>query len=183
MPSLAVESIRVEDVTFIEAFVTADRPHRIRIERCFEGPIFPPRSNGDPVAGWDERGVTRNIEPGTTPFGFATPVVPEEPAVELVEVEPLVVGDVPEPFSSWLHRIEQRIDRAERLTGVDDLPSATAAVASAGGLEAIEQLEAELAADERALSRLSFGSEELRNRIESVDIPTAAFARLAASVD
>ncbi|WP_178918304.1 hypothetical protein [Natronomonas gomsonensis] len=179
MPTLRVESTRVDGVTFVEVLVTADRPHRIRIESRLDGPVFPPRSEGTPADGWNERGVTRTVDTGTTPLGFATPARPERPVVELVKSEPLAAGGPPEAFAAWFERIERRVERAERLAAVEDLQSATIAIASVGGLDAVEELAAALVADERALARLSVAPEDLQRRVESVDLPTETFAGLA----
>jgi hypothetical protein len=179
MPTLTVEWTRVDGVTFVEVLVAADRPHRVRIESLLDGPVFPPRSEGTPADGWDERGVTRTVDAGTTPLGFATSAHPERPVVELVNADPLAAGGPPEAFSAWFERIERRVERAERLAAVDDLQSATIAVASAGGLDTIEELAAALVADERALARLSVAPEDLKRRVESVELPTETFARLA----
>lgn len=179
MPTLTVESIQVDGVTFVEMLVDTDRPHRVRIESRLDGPVFPPRSEGVPVDGWDERGVSCTVEAGTTPLGFATPAPPERPVVELVAADPVTPTGPPEVFAAWFERIERRVERAERLAGAEDLPSATAAVASAGGLDAVEALAAALVADERALTRLSVAPAELQRRVESVELPTETFARLA----
>lgn len=87
--------------------------------------------------------------------------------------------ETPEGVDAWLQRVEGRVETAERLAAADDLPSATRAVAAAGGLAAVEALAADLARDRRALSRLDVAPEGLVQRVEAVDVPTEAFARLA----
>lgn len=179
MPTLKVETVRTGGVTFVESLVTAARPHRVRVESRLDGPVWPPRRDGRPVDGWDERGVSTTVEAGTTAFGFATPAPPEGPAAELVTADPVVEPAVPEGVAAWLERVEARLRRAERLAAADDLPSATRAVASAGGLAAVESLAADLARDRRALTRLSVAPDDLVSRLEAVDIDLEAFARLA----
>jgi hypothetical protein len=177
MPTLAVETVRAGDLTFVELLVEAERPHRVRVESRLEAPVWPPRTGGRPAEGWDAGGVSARIGVGTTPFGFATPAPPEGPVAELVAAEPI---GPPEGVASWLRRVEERVETAERLAAVDDLPAATRAVAAVGGLARVEALAADLARDRRALSRVGF-EPDLAARVEAVDLPVETFARLAHS--
>jgi hypothetical protein len=177
MPTLDVEIVRADDVTFVELLVEADRPHRVRVESRLDGPVWPPRTGGRPVEGWDAAGVSARVDAGTTPFGFATPAAPQGPVAELVAAEP--VGP-PEGVASWLRRVEKRVETAERLAAVEDLPAATRAVAEVGGLAGLEALAADLARDRRGLSRVGFAP-DLAARAEAVDLPVGTFARLAHS--
>lgn len=177
MPTLRTETVRSEGVTFVQFVVEADRPLRIRVESRLDGPVWPPRTDGRSADGWDDRGVEAVVDSGATPFGFATPAPPEGTVVTIVEAEQ--VTETPEGVDAWLRRVEGRVVTAERLAAAADLPSATRAVAAAGGLAAVEALAADLARDRRLLSRLDVASEELIERVESVDVPTGAFARLA----
>lgn len=179
MPTLDVETVRSNGVTFVELLVAAERPHRVRVESCLDGPVWPPRSDGRPVDGWDDAGVTATVDEGATAFGFATPAEPVQPAAEMIRSEPIRQTELPAGMAAWLERVEERVETAERLAAVDDLPSATRAVASVGGLAAVEELAAHLARDRRALSRLDIAPDELASRVDSIDLPTAAFARLA----
>jgi hypothetical protein len=179
MPTLAVETVRTGGVTLVEVVVTAARPHRVRLESRLDGPVWPPRREGRPVDGWDGRGVSATVEEGTTAFGFATPASPAGTPVELVAAEPVVDEELPHGVAAWFDRVDGRLERAERLAAVDDLPSATRAVAAAGGLAAVESLAADLARDRRALSRLPVAPDDLCSRLAAVDIDLEAFARLA----
>ena len=179
MPTLAVETVRTGDVTLVEALVTTERPHRVRIESRLDGPVWPPRRDGRPLDGWDDRGIATTVDAGTTAFGFATPAPPREPAAELVDADPVAEPELPDGLSAWFERVEARLERAERIASADDLPSATRAVASAGGLVAVETLAADLARDRRVLARLSVRPEGLADRLESVDLDLAALRRLA----
>ena len=179
MPTLEVEAVRSDGVTFVELLVAAERPHRVRVESRLDAPVWPPRSNGRPVDGWDDAGVTATVEEGRTAFGFATPAEPVEQAAEIIRAEPVRGTELPAGMKAWLERVEERVETAERLAAVNDLPSATRAVASVGGLSAVEELAAHLARDRRALSRLDVAPDDLAARVDSIDLPTAAFARLA----
>lgn len=184
MPTLTTETVRVDGVTFVELLVDADRPHEVRIESHLDGPVWPPRTEGRPVDGWDETGLTATVRAGRTGFGFSTPAPPDGTAAELVAAElvaedPCADASVPDGVATWLQRVEQRVETAESLAGVEDLREATRAVAAVGGLVAVEALAADLERDRRALSRLSFVPEDLAARADAVEVPTDAFARLA----
>lgn len=178
MPTLTVETVQSEEITFVEVLLEADQPHRIRLEPLFEGPVWPPRANGTAVAGWDEDGVTIEVEAGTTAVGFATPVSLDGGVIEMVRSEPLT-GEIPEGIAAWIERIEARVEAAETLGAADDLPSATDAIASAGGLPAVEALTAEIARDRSLVTDLSIVPDDLCERLEAVDVPASTFARIA----
>lgn len=183
MPTLAVETVRTGGVTFVEVIVEADRPYQVRIESRLDGPVWPPRENGRPVEGWDERGARVAVDAGRTALGFGTPAPADPPVVELVDVEPHpggIAGGLPEGVSAWLRQVEGRLENAEALERADDLSSATSAVASAGGLAGVDELAADLARDRRALSQLSLVPDELDSRASEVSVSTELFARLAA---
>jgi hypothetical protein len=177
MPTVTVDTRRTDGVTFVQMRASATEAHRIRLESHLDGPIWPPRSGGRADTGWDDRGLTRVIPAGETGFGFATPALPADPAVELTRAEP--VSEVPEGVTSWLDRVEARVATAEELESAEDLPSATTAMVSVGGLAEVESLEATLAKDRRVLRRLSFVPAELRERVDAVEVPTATLARIA----
>lgn len=140
MPTLTVDTVRADEVTFVQVLVEADRPHRVRIAFRHDGPVWPPRRDGRPEDGWDDAGVTTRVEPDLTPLGFATSTPPAGVAVELVDAAPLEPDGAPEGVRSWLDRVERRVATAERLAAADDLPAATRAVASVGGLAGLESL-------------------------------------------
>lgn len=177
MPTVLTETTRTDGVTFVEVRVRAEAPHRIRLESRLDGPIWPPRAGGAVAEGWDRDGLTRVVPAGVTGIGFATSATPDGPAVELTAAKPM--GELPRGIAAWMDRIEERITTAETLADADDVPSATAAVESVGGLAAVEALAAALERDRRALGRLSFVPEELRRRADAVDVPTATLARIA----
>lgn len=166
-------------MTFVEVLVDAERPHRVRIENRLAGPVWPPRTDGRPVEGWDSDGVSTTVGVGTTSLGFATSAPPEEPAVDLVESDPVEPDEVPSGVDDWLRRVECRLERAERLEAVEDVPAAAEAVERAGGLAGVERLAASVERDRRAASRLSFVPDGLARRLDAVDVPTEALASLA----
>jgi len=178
MPTLSATVTRGERATFVEAIVRAERPHRIRLEPCFEGVIWPPRTDGRLAAGWDERGLTTTVDAGRTAVGFATPVRPDDDPVAIVRSEPRSEGR-PAGVAAWLKRVERRLDAAERLGEATDLRAATEVLASIGSLAAVERLAAEIARDRRLAAQLSIVPDGIETRLEAVEIPTTEFARLA----
>lgn len=183
MPTLTVDTVRADDVTFVQLLVEADRPHRVRIAFHHDGPVWPPRRDGRPEDGWDQAGVTTRVEAGPTPLGYATSTPPAGVSLELVDAAPIDQDGAPEGVRSWLERVERRVATAERLAGADDLPEATRAVASVGGLAGLEELAGDLARDRRLVSRLSVAPDELESRLETVEVPRATFARIAGPPD
>lgn len=180
MPTLRTETIRADGVTFVELLLEADRSYQVRIEVPLEAAVWPPRDAGEPEPGWDDSGVTKQVDAGVTPLGFATAAPPTDVAAEIVAAEPLEETP-PDCIAAWLQRVEGRIETAERLASATDLAAATEAIEAVGGLGAVESLAAAIERDCRLLSRFSFVPSDLRDRIEAVEIPTATFARLAQS--
>jgi hypothetical protein len=86
MVTLQCDAERTEGVTLVGLVVEADRPTRVRVENRLDGPVWPPRSEGRPVAGWDDDGVTSTVD-GRLSLGYATPAHPSEPAAEVVSTE------------------------------------------------------------------------------------------------
>lgn len=178
MPTLTVDTVAGEHATFVEVVIEAERPHRVRLEPSFDGPIWPPRIDGTPLAGWDDAGVTIRIAAGRTPVGFATPVRPTRPVVELVHAEPCSNG-VPDGMAGWIDRIEARLETAEQIQRADCLASATESMAAVGGVSGVETLAAEIARDRRLATRLSIVPDDLSERLDAVDVPATTLARIA----
>ena len=79
---------------------------------------------------------------------------------------------------AWFAAVEARIERAERLTDAD-LAEATAAVEEAGGLGAIEGLDARVAADAERLKAVRDRAAALAERAEASQVPAEALEALA----
>jgi len=87
MVELDVETERRDCVTFVAATVHNDGHTARRVTLGTDcRPVWPPRRQGVPAAGWDEDGVTLTVPPGrTTGVGFATPVAPDQPVLRVAE--------------------------------------------------------------------------------------------------
>ncbi|MFD1646698.1 DUF7857 domain-containing protein [Haloarchaeobius litoreus] len=87
MVELDVETERRDCVTFVAATVHNDGHTARRITlRTDCRPVWPPRRQGVPAAGWDEEGVTLTVPAGRTRgIGFATPAAPDGTALTVAE--------------------------------------------------------------------------------------------------
>ncbi|RLM96583.1 hypothetical protein [Haloarcula sp. Atlit-7R] len=80
---------RVDDVTLVTATVgDILEPTRITVQNRLDGPLWPPRTQGVPEAGWSEGGFEGVVRPGTHALGYATPAPPAAKPAELVRAEP-----------------------------------------------------------------------------------------------
>jgi len=91
--------------------------------------------------------------------------------------------DEPESAASdavddWFAAVEARVDRAERLTDAD-VATATDAVADAGGVDALADLDERVAADAERLRTVSERAAALAERAAATDAPVEALERLA----
>lgn len=87
MPTLDWSVDRRGGVTLVELSVTSDTDTHVRIESTLE-PVWPPRTQGVPVSGWD--GASYEAEIAATEqlsVGYATPADPTEPPAELTVVD------------------------------------------------------------------------------------------------
>lgn len=79
----------LDGVTLVECRLESEAPEQVTIEPTHEPPIWPPRRQGVPEAGWDADGWTGVVSPeGPLALGYATAADPEPPAMELVASEP-----------------------------------------------------------------------------------------------
>jgi hypothetical protein len=87
---LETEAFRRGGVTLVAARVTNDdeEPQRVRVaDRC-GGSVLPPRTNGLPIAGWDDGGWEGVVDPGSTrPIGYATRAPPSDPPADVAWTE------------------------------------------------------------------------------------------------
>lgn len=179
MPTLSVRCRRHQGVTLVEILVRSERRCRIRIAPTTEVRIWPPRTGGEPEAGWTEEGFAGVVDAGVTALGFATPDDVSESEVELVEGEPLSATERPEGVDAWFRQVEDRLRRAERIAAADSVAEATEAVATIGGLAAVEELAAAVDRDRRLLDRLDTVPGTLQRRIDEVELELETLEKLA----
>ena len=80
---------RHDGVTLVTVRLTEiDSPVRVTVKNRLDGPIWPPRREGVPEAGWSETGFEGVVGPGSHALGYATPAPPTEPAATLADVTP-----------------------------------------------------------------------------------------------
>lgn len=84
MATLDWELTHRNGITLVELSVTTDSDEQVRIESNLE-PVWPPRRQGVPVAGWDDTGFEGSVAPDRPlVVGYASPAAPEEPPAKLV---------------------------------------------------------------------------------------------------
>ena len=84
------------DATLVELMVTSDADTRVEIESSLQ-PVWPPRRENRPAAGWDGSGFEGTVAAGEPlALGYASPDDPVEPPATIVETEP-VPDDSGEP--------------------------------------------------------------------------------------
>lgn len=78
-----------DDVTLVELLVTSDSPEHIRIENCLNGPVWPPRRQGVPAAGWTDDGYEGVVAPDDRlVLGYASPADPDDPPARIASATP-----------------------------------------------------------------------------------------------
>lgn len=84
---------RTEGVTLVGLVVAAERSCRVQIENRLEGPVWPPRRNGQPAEGWEDGTFTGCVPAdGQLTVGYATPAPASEPPAAVVSTEPVRDG-------------------------------------------------------------------------------------------
>lgn len=87
MVSLDWETTAAGDATLVTAALESDDPTRVRVANCLDGPVWPPRRQGVPAAGWDEDGFAGVVD-GRRVLGYACPADPADPPVRIVGERP-----------------------------------------------------------------------------------------------
>lgn len=100
MVTLSCAAKRIDGVTLVTGQVTgARRSRRVTVESRLDGPVWPPRRAGVPVAGWDGRTYECVVPAGgRSPVGYASPAAPVDPPMRIVETTPVeaeAVSDEP----------------------------------------------------------------------------------------
>jgi len=91
MVSIDATARTIDGVTLVTVHLTGDGvARRIRLVHRLDGPVWPPRREGEPEPGWDETGY-EGIVPadGTLALGYATPAPPDEEPVSVEAATPV----------------------------------------------------------------------------------------------
>lgn len=109
MATLDWELDRTDGVTLVRLYVTADHPRRVRVENRLDGPVWPPRRQGEPAAGWADDAFEGRVTPDDRlVMGYATPAPPDDdPPAAIVRDEPAAATTT-------------AVTASDRLAGVDD---------------------------------------------------------------
>ena len=93
MATLEWNVTRESGVTLVEAIVSRegtpvsrDPALSVTVESRLDGPVWPPRTDGVPVAGWSGDRFETTVPAGRpVAVGFASPAAPTDPPVEIVD--------------------------------------------------------------------------------------------------
>lgn len=89
MPRVTCDQDRTDGVTLVTCRLASDATRRVTLEPTHDPPIWPPRRQGVPAAGWEGDTWTGIVEADRTRgLGYATPVDPADEPVRVVDVEP-----------------------------------------------------------------------------------------------
>jgi hypothetical protein len=79
----------LDGVTLVECRLASEVPEQVTLETTHEGPVWPPRRQGVPEAGW-AGSEWSGLVPADRPLalGYATPVEPDERPMRVVASEP-----------------------------------------------------------------------------------------------
>lgn len=94
MVSLDCATTTAGDATLVTCSLSSTDPTRVRVRNRLDGPVWPPRTQGVPAAGWDEEGFAGVVD-GHLALGYACPARPDDgtaPA-EIVEERPPAEGE------------------------------------------------------------------------------------------
>lgn len=199
MASLDWHLRRTDGITLVELVVRSRTDERIRVESELE-PVWPPRTQGVPAAGWDASGFSGTVEADEPlVLGYASPADPVEPPATIVaprdpdggaaiDARSLVrtLGDpapAREAVPDGRQPAEERSDRPSSLPGQ---PQSTAGLHADGGCGEPTIEDWFDAVDQRieVAQQLATASDatEARNVVESAG-GLAAIRRLAADLD
>lgn len=91
MVTVTCSTTVADGITLVTARVEgAPVRRRVRLANRLDGPIWPPRRQGVPEAGWDDDGYTGLVPAdGTLVVGYASPAPPADRPVALVDSEPV----------------------------------------------------------------------------------------------
>jgi len=87
--------------------------------------------------------------------------------------------ELPPPVAAWVAEVERRCERVEGVRPAAPLSTATAALAEAGGREALVAEADDLSADARRLRAVARRAEELAERAEAATLPRSALEALS----
>ena len=101
MVTLDWETERTDGVTLVRLYVTSEYRRRVRVENRLDGPVWPPRREGQPAAGWDGDAFEGVVTPGERLVaGYATPAQPTDPPAEVVADDPADAETAPGPVGA-----------------------------------------------------------------------------------
>lgn len=88
MATIECDHETVAGVTLVACRLASDVRRRVTVEPTHDGPIWPPRRQGVPAAGWTDGSWTGEVPAdGRRALGYATPTDPADPPARIVATE------------------------------------------------------------------------------------------------
>jgi hypothetical protein len=87
MVSLTCDTTTAGEATLVTLSLSSAEPTHVRVENCLDGPVWPPREQGVPAAGWNEEGFAGVVD-GHLALGYACPAGPADQPAHIVEEQP-----------------------------------------------------------------------------------------------
>jgi hypothetical protein len=94
MVSLTCDTTTAGEATLVTLSLSSDEPTHVRVDNCLDGPVWPPREQGVPAAGWDDEGFAGVVD-GDLALGYACPADPADPPARLVDQRPPTDEETP----------------------------------------------------------------------------------------
>ncbi|ACV47172.1 MULTISPECIES: DUF7857 domain-containing protein [Halomicrobium] len=109
MVSVDASATAIDGVTLVTVSLASDGlARRVRVEQRLDGPVWPPRCEGEPEPGWDESGYEGVVPAdGRLALGYATPAPPARQPVAVEERE--VVPDAEDAAGEDATAVLQRL--------------------------------------------------------------------------
>lgn len=92
MASLNCRTRVTDGVTLVELVVAVEEPTRVRVVNRLDGPVWPPRTEGVPAAGWEKGGFDGTVTDRRV-LGYASPAEPLDPPARIESARPVTPED------------------------------------------------------------------------------------------
>lgn len=168
MPTLDWHCRRIGGVTLVELVVESEGGCHVRIDSELS-PVWPPRSQGVPVAGWDGTAYETTLEAGDRQvIGFASPAEPTDPPATLETLSPQQESSLtPHQLVRALGGSKPPRDAVPRSETETHTPRPAVSV-DASNTDGPPRANEDSVTDQQRLDRLARRQRELRRRVDAL---------------